>query len=435
MLAISLSNIISSLATAFVTIPMPSDTLYSYAGPSSGTTGTCVAQGLFQIIGTVIEVGVSIFLHLYYLCTLGFNMPESMYERWIEPVCFYLFIPATVILLTVKLVTNDLINPTPFEPYCSFASYPYRCGIDDSIECIRGNDSELATFPAFVTGVSACFGIMSLSMLTILWKVHKIDVTNRLAKSLVSVGKKQGGENKTSVAIDKDNEDCESAAHNREDDHQNSESAHVLDYLNLGETNDTDISNGLVKSVTMQALMYESALFLSWGFTLLAIIAETNPNTIPLAETRTFQALKVFFQPIRGLFHMLIFIYHKVVQIRRVDKDLDSTWEALKILYREPQTIPEIVISRIELLNVKEYQNMLILRTTGDIKDDKLSGEKSIISFTSRISSRLWLNPQIEEEEQSGKYYKRSLRNNANLSNDEDSRNLSGFFKADGSLK
>ena len=352
MLAMSLSDVLSSTAIALTTIPMPSDVIYAYAGSSYGTTGTCVAQGLAYTIGGSLVVSASCTLHIYYLCKLGFKMPEPTFRKRVEPVCFLIFVPWSIIFPFLTLRRNDLINPTPYESYCSISHYPYKCQKYDDVECIRGDNS----FPVSLTllinlGFSVCFGTMLTSMLIIICKFYKIERAARRFKNVASTMvnapiQKCGGDVEDS---DQGGGDIIGGATNE-----------ALSYCDDEAINSEDLQYGLTKDITIQASMYISAFILTWVFTILTLI-ETSPNTFPFAEMESFQVLKVIFQPLQGFFNMLIFIYHKVSQIRRADLDRGSAWDLLKIVFGKPRTIPEIVISRIEVVHfdLQRLENIL----------------------------------------------------------------------------
>ena len=123
--------------------------------------------------------------------------------------------------------------------------------------------------------------------------------------------------------------------------------------------NDETINSDIQHEIRIQASMYISAFMLTWVlFDSHDYRDYSSPNTFPFAEIKSIQVLKVIFQPLQGFFNMLIFIYHEVSQVRRVDKDLYSTWDALKVVFCQPRNIPEIVISRIEVLHSQKYVNV-----------------------------------------------------------------------------
>jgi len=55
---------------------------------------------------------------------------------------------------------------------------------------------------------------------------------------------------------------------------------------------------------------------------------------------------------------MLIFVYHKVTQVRRGD-DLNTTWDAIMIVICAPKQIPEMILSRLSRVEMLDVNNTL----------------------------------------------------------------------------
>ena len=71
-----------------------------------------------------------------------------------------------------------------------------------------------------------------------------------------------------------------------------------------------------------------------------------------MPEVWAVQIFKCIFQPLQGLFNALIFVYHKVYNIRRSNKDL-TFQEALFVLRTAPSQVPEVLLSRIDLVSTQ----------------------------------------------------------------------------------
>ena len=319
-----------------------------------------------------------------------------------------------MILLTFK--RYDLINPTN----CSSSHYPYRCQVNDDVECIRGNTSVSATVTTLVNlGFAVNFGIMLTSMLIVICKFYKTERAarryNNVSSTMVNspVQRSGGG-----------------VAAGSEDEGGGIIGGDATGEQPFSNGNDeainSDIQLGLTKEITIQASMYISAFIITFVFMILTLI-ETSPNTFPFAEIKSIQVLKVIFQPLQGFFNMLIFIYHKVSQVRRVEKHLDSTWEGLKVVFCQPRSIPEIIISRIEVLHSQKRVNVLefFARNAGDDDDRKPQSEVSRMP------------PSIQSEDKKRREYYTGKGNSVvhenafddnDLSYEQDSKSkLSGF--------
>ena len=336
---------LSSTAMALTTIPMPADVIYSYAGPSYGTVATCDAQGLVYIIGSTSSIAAICMLNIYYLCKIVFNMEESTFRKKVEPLCLIVFFPGPIFSMFF-LRSNGVLNPTPFESYCSLSLYPYRCNTSDDLDCIRGDLNDQVTTSLFQAFVLCSFGIMGLSMLTIICKVYRDERLMRQHqhqhKQSMRPNNPPNENNDLAITAQDEENIC------REDD-KNAASSKT-------PTTEQDTpQHSLTKTVFLQAVMYLSAFIFSYLFSFLTVI-QTKSGEFPYADLKVVQVLKVVFQPSQGLFNMLIFIYHKLYQVKRVEKDLYSTCDALRLVFSNPGEIPEKVISGILQVQLDEIE-------------------------------------------------------------------------------
>ena len=89
MFAISIADILGSIAMGLNTLPMPKDYYpdprYQWWGDRLGNTQTCVAQGFFFVFGTTTMFGYNAMLCVYYTCAIAFKMKEQQIVRRVEP--------------------------------------------------------------------------------------------------------------------------------------------------------------------------------------------------------------------------------------------------------------------------------------------------------------------------------------------------------------
>jgi len=104
---------LTSLAIALTTIPMPKDVIYPFAGRSYGTTATCEAQGLVFVIGSAIGIIMNAILNIYYLCTLRYKMKAATFSKFVEPILLVVGILLPVVTIITILANQGLINPNP----------------------------------------------------------------------------------------------------------------------------------------------------------------------------------------------------------------------------------------------------------------------------------------------------------------------------------
>lgn len=289
----SFFDMLTSLAIALTTIPMPSDVTYPFDGPSYGTVQTCEAQGFIYMLGYGMVVCMNMTLNIYYLCTLRFEMNDKAFSQYMEPI---LYVLSTVIsMLSICPLKESMINPTSFAPFCQPSAYPEKCSIEDNPKC-RGDEDDFKRFhTAFFVFVSCSFFNLMLTMGLIVLTFYQKEKDLRLS---------EGPEDEVKI---------------------------------FQHTSDRGLAHveKLRRNVSRQALMYIGAFWLTWGGTLLTTHSE-------LGEMYWIRALRMITQPSQGFFNLLIFFYHKVSSLRRNNQDL-TIRDALKILVFEPSKTKEVL--------------------------------------------------------------------------------------------
>lgn len=88
--------------------------------------------------------------------------------------------------------------------------------------------------------------------------------------------------------------------------------------------------------IVRQALMYICTFILTW---ILVLIPwnQDSPKWMDILESILI--------PMQGLWNMLIFVYIKISLIREADHSIDSNWKALKTLLKNPDVVPDMVLS------------------------------------------------------------------------------------------
>jgi hypothetical protein len=93
------------------------------------------------------------------------------------------------------------------------------------------------------------------------------------------------------------------------------------------------------KIIAQQALMYFTAMILSWLFLAISFYQETT----------TISVLKQIFFPLRGMMNMFIFVYHKLYALKRSQSGI-SYFRAFKFLMGQTKNVPEGVVSNLEIV-------------------------------------------------------------------------------------
>ena len=291
MFFMSFWDALSSLCILLVTLPMPSNVsdVYDYGGASSfGSVATCSAQGFLLLLGLGMCVLSNMLLNIYYFFAIRYNVSDEKFKKVAEPL-FLLCTPLAMVL-PGTLLRYDMFNPTPHEPFCFFGEYPYQCGSRTNIECIRGSRDDNYWVKGFYFDYSMIFlgilmAVLFLSMAMIVYTVCAKKVDNE--------------------------EDVERS--------QRDEDTQIQQRSSLRRVKRCES-----KIITMQALMYLTACIIVWGSSIL--------SWFPF-----FQTTYLFFMPLQGFLNLLIFIYHKVYVLTKVNNDCLDWIEALRLIIVSPK--------------------------------------------------------------------------------------------------
>jgi len=327
---------LTSFAIALTTIPMPKDVIYPFKGPSYGNTATCEAQGLVFITGSAIVIFMNAILNIYYLCILRYKMKAETFSKFVEPILLVLGILLPVVTIITILANQGLINPTPYDTFCGAGSYPCDCNERDDMECIRGGGSNgMAQFRiVFFFTMTTALVTLATSMFLIILTFYQSERSLKRTRSLIKEHVAEDGSlTDTPTNIPTDGPRSIKNINKQEEEAGHQESQH-----------------NMTKIITSQALMYLGSFFFTWIFTFLIHLGDV------FMENHWIQALKLVFQPLQGFFNMLIFVHHKVYNLRRTDEDL-SVSEALRIIFAAPSMIPEMILSGLTIVHEDEYKN------------------------------------------------------------------------------
>ncbi len=313
MFFMSFWDTVASIAMALNTTVMPSDVYetYPFAGKAYGTIGTCEAQGFLILMGSLLVLSSNIILNVYYVCSLRYGMAQDIFKRRILPVCLVIAMFISIFMPIVAL-RIEYFNPSPLNYYCTYNAYPYGCNLNQNeesgagsgTECMRGQifQSTFATYRriGFIL-LGGAFVVLILSLMLVVATVFQAELTIRKARNT---------------------------------------------RLRRNHTAFREIEFRRTRSVLIQALMYIVAFILTYVWT---IIFFTRVETYSVQRPSYIMAfLNVFFPPLQGFFNALIFTYQKAHTLRLADSDLDF-FDAFKQVIRSPSTVPDIVVSKIEI--------------------------------------------------------------------------------------
>ena len=115
-MSIAVATLITSIAMAFSTLPMPKDIIYTaFEGIVAGSILTCDIQYLFIALGLHFYYWFILILAQYYVCRIVFNMSEYRFKRRIE-IPMHVIAAVHSVSISALLVWSELPNPTPNAP-------------------------------------------------------------------------------------------------------------------------------------------------------------------------------------------------------------------------------------------------------------------------------------------------------------------------------
>lgn len=298
MAVMSIWEMVRTLCIALSTLPMPKDVIYNYYGKSYGNVQTCEAQAFVLLVGAGMTLFSNVFLNLYYLLAIRFNVSENILKKCLEPI-FWVISTALSFTLPIVYLRIEYLNPTPYETFCNVGTYPKYCGRTGK-SCIRGEALSVDMFKFFRNFV---FSMISLELIFLIVSMALIVMT--FYKNDIELAR-------------------------RRKDLKNGKASDLIPLRSRRFTS---------KIIAQQALMYFTALVLSWSFFVISFYEETLIISI----------LKQIFFPLRGMLNMLIFVYHKLYALKRSHSGM-SYFDALKFLIGNTKDIPEDVVSNLEIV-------------------------------------------------------------------------------------
>ena len=306
-------DFLTSLTISLTTLPMPKDVVlvYPFRGPSYGTVKTCEAQGFIFFVGSGLSISMNAILNIYYLCVLRYKMTGTHFSNKVLPILLLTGITIPVIIGIVLVSGRGLLNPSPYESYCSVASYPIYCNSPayPDTECIRGGGGRLIrtiVFSTIVLGFLVVIVTMSLIINT--------------------------------FCADKPNH---TKAHHRTEDPIGSSNQSWRDDCDTEKVDSIYVKSkpDLIRTITLQASMYVGAFLLTWMWIFLSYLKYPGDGRQRFGDIPLIQVLKLIFQPLQGLYNLLIFLYHKIYNLQKTKDDLDFL-TALKLVFKSPGTVP-----------------------------------------------------------------------------------------------
>jgi hypothetical protein len=316
---------------------MPKDVIYPFEMPSYGNIATCEAQGLVYMMGNAFVFCMNGILNIYYLCTLRYNMTEKTFRCYLEIPLFIVSLVISITLPSTALLNQELLNPSPTEPFCVANTYPLDCTKADNPECRGGGDSGVIA-PSINCTIILFFFTLMITMALIVHSFYRN--ARRLRNALKDI---------PSQEVD-------------------------AKYEALKRAQETS------RIIGRQALMYVAAFLITWIFGFAKFLWEETGN----ADTELLSILPMIFQPLQGFFNLIIFVYHKVQTLRRADDDL-TVAEALEKVFFFPSRMEDrATVSNLDMVIdqfVLDQQRIFENRRAAaiNIYDRRVDSEDSVV--------------------------------------------------------
>ena len=265
---LSISDIIHSSAVSLFSLPMPSDNPYAYI--ALGNKTTCQVQGLFIYQGSIVSPGYNAGLCIFFLLKVRYRVHDTVITRKVEP--FLHTVPFFLYLVTATYqILKGNINPA--FAVCYVSDYPPGCSNQDDVDCEHGeNFRQNWAWYCFVMFHVITPVIIISSMGTIFLTVRNQE--RRIAR-------------------------------------------YGRGSLQLEEGDNVEMSP-YVKKVMYRGLAYSGAWFITFLFPIINNFLYVTKNAAPSFLLR---CLIAFFGTFQGFTNFLVFIYPKVMKVKRQQPD------------------------------------------------------------------------------------------------------------------
>ena len=319
-------------------MPADVDDVYTYPGGSLwnsyGNERTCDAQGFFVISGLAFTMYGTCALNIYYVCTIRYGISNETLNRRILPIMFVVSC-LLVLPVTVTTLSFDLINPRPYELYCTVGPYPRECNTDEHIQCIRGHmdpkaqDTLLLVITVLIV-VGFFFVLVPLSL--VFMSVYRSESRNR--------------------ANGKAEEEARKAADSQDMGERDGYDNEIYDQpmANSDSTENADFQH--TRTVGRVAIMYIAAFLATWCMPIISLMPIEAIKNLQKEDWNIINDTRGFFLPLQGFLNALIFIYNKAHLLRKSSSEELSFFRACMRVIISPSRIPQdIALTSLRVVN------------------------------------------------------------------------------------
>ena len=345
--AMSIADILGSVAMGTTTLPMPKNLVYEFESMSIGNEFTCNVQGLLVTFGIFSAFLLNAFLAIYYMLTITYKISDATIQKVVEPIfytlCILLTFPTAVLFWL-----NRWYNPSPFEPWCIPISYPWYCKPEDedAAECsIRGIPSAYQiTSRMFLKRYYLLLGLLGY-LIIIYCMASIIRTAYRTEKNIKLLIRSYNARGIAEIT----EEDIEFARSKwRYHSH--------------------------TKMMVMQAVAYTLAAFVANAASLVHLsdirMAGEEPNLELSTAMMICQIVYAVVRPSQGLLNFIVFLGQKAYDRRRINTTL--TWKQAMRTVLFDREDPHYVMSDLNMLHQDDHrrQQMRQIQEEEDKRED-----------------------------------------------------------------
>mmetsp|Transcript_16845 Transcript_16845/g.24536 ORF Transcript_16845/g.24536 Transcript_16845/m.24536 type:complete len:527 (-) Transcript_16845:160-1740(-) len=369
MLGLSIFNIIASIPIVFSSLALPKDMIYTgFEGPILGNTETCNAQAAAIFFGWNGVLVYTTSLMIYYLLSIRYRMSNQNISRRIEP-CMHATAIIISFIVTIVALASQSFNPSPLDTWCSKVAYPFWCADDQGhTECLRGGDVDAKAVynGAMFFMYLAMFVLTQIILVLVVFSVYKQE---NLLRHYTAGGVEANSNAPVPVSAPNVPTEASRPSPLSASDESAAGEEELTSVGDQDERLRDDLQN--TKAIMKQACAYALLMFISSVF---PIINAVYPA---IRETDTLYSLMhILLRTSLGVFHLAIFIYHKVYNIRREVETPLAT--AIVMVFNRRSSAPELIISTLCLVRDAHRGGIMVVDhadNSGDAESD--SEEKS----------------------------------------------------------
>jgi len=319
MYCMSLADIMTSVAIALASAPMPKDMIYTqFKSGVYGNEATCTAQGIAFFLGSNIMFTYNSNLCVYYVCSIRYKMTEARIRKRVEPF-LHVFAVLCALPNTIIAYFFKFFNPSPWDAWCTVTGIPWHCPHrqENAFDECYFHSAKTNSIPFYFVMVGFFIGFTCLfgSMILIILSVYKQE---KMIKSYIEKAYDRKRANNSGISDES----------SREKRLESSRSRHHF-----------------TKVVSYQALAYIVVFVLCQTNVFISLFSRTSKE---LRSGELAQIYHLVTRPLQGFFNLLVFMGHKIYNLKQADRELTVQQAFFRVLTVREE--PNFIFSQISMV-------------------------------------------------------------------------------------